>query len=86
MSDFKVRIALCIVFLAVFGLYDTSWGLAVGLEADAVNTETTHTTRTIDTDDMKFYLRPTKRLHKLLLPIFAFTISGASATIRSDNH
>lgn len=79
MSGLKVRIVLCIVFLAVFGLYDTSWGLAVGLEADAVYTETTHTTRMIDTDDMKFYLRPTRDFTNSIN--LAFTISGASATI-----
>ena len=79
MSGLKIRIALCIVFLAVFGLYDTSWGLAVGLEADAVYSATTHTTRKIDTDDMKFYLRPTRDFTNSIA--LAFTISGASATI-----
>ena len=79
MSGFKIRIGLCLVFLAVFGLQDTSWGLAVGLVADTDYPETTHTTRTIDTNDITFQLRATRDFtHTIGL---TYTISGASATI-----
>ncbi len=80
MLSFKVRVVLCIVFLVVFGLHGTSWGLAVGLVAYELSPETTHTTRTIDTNDMSFYLNATKDFTTIAANL-AFTVSGASATI-----
>ncbi len=79
MSGFKVKILLCFIFLAIFGLHGTSWGLAVGLEADTDSPAITYTTRTIDTNDITFQLRATRDFtHTIGL---TYTISGASATI-----
>ena len=84
MSGFKIRIGLCIVFLVVFGFQGTSWGLAVGLEGDTDNPETTHTTRTLDTDDITFDLRPTRDFTNTVG--LAFAIEGASATLSATTY
>ena len=84
MSGFKIRIVLCIVFLVVFGLHGTSWGVSVGLQADTDSPETTHTTRTIDTDDITFSLKATKDFTAIAASL-AFTVEGASATLNQSS-
>ena len=60
----KIRVLILVIFLVVFGIQGASYGFSVGLIGDGVpdgdESPTTKETTTVDTTDIKFFLRATK--------------------------
>ena len=76
----KIRVLILVIFLVVFGIQGASYGFSVGLIGDGVpdgdDTPTTKTTTTVDTTDIKFFLRATKD--------FTDIFSGITLTVEGD--
>ena len=75
----KIRVLILVIFLVAFGIQGASYGFSVGLIGDGVpdgdDTPTTKTTTTVDTTDIRFYLRGTKDFTDSYSPI-KLTVEG----------